>query len=118
VDLQTLRAQVAGRWLITTFEARGKPMDTCLGEDASIDFALDGTWVAHNRADGHTYGGAYSFSGVDGLALTAGQAQQYSVTISGDAMTLLGGRNLRITLQRAVAGAPPDVSGTGLEVAQ
>lgn len=106
------RTMVAGHWEITAFQRSGKIMDTCLGEDASIDFALDGTWLAHNRQDGHTYGGAYSFSGVDGLALTAGQYQQYSVTMAGDAMTLLGGRTLRITLQRGAAPATPETVGT------
>jgi hypothetical protein len=112
------RALVAGHWEITAFEQTGTIMDTCLGDDASIDFALDGSWLAHNRQDGHTYGGAYSFSGKDGLALTAGQYQQYTVSINGDAMTLLGGRSLQITLRRGAVPATPATLGAVVPVAQ
>jgi len=117
-EVLPLRAQIAGHWEILTFEQQGKAIDTCLGEDASIDFALDGNWVAHNRADGHTYGGAYSFSGVNGLALTAGQYQQYTMTLAGDAMTLIGGTALRITLHRGAPAPPQPIASTVEEASQ
>lgn len=112
------RALVAGHWQITSFEQNHAIMDTCLGQDASIDFALDGSWLAHNRQDGHTYGGEYTVTGKNGLALTAGQYQQYTVTISGDAMTLLGGRGLTITLQRGAVPATPETVGAFVPLAQ